>query len=70
MAVRSSLASESKSSRFPNLLQARCPDALPPLIERVAKSQCMTPSEYIRRSIFERLRADGADLSQLANALL
>jgi hypothetical protein len=52
---------QTKSGRFPELLQARCPTALPHLIESVAQRQCMTPSEYIRRSVFERLKADGID---------
>jgi hypothetical protein len=56
-----------KSGRFPELL-ARCPTSLPPLIESVAQRQCMTPSEYIRRSVFERLKADGIDPAQLAGA--
>jgi len=47
--------------RFPELLHVRCSEALPPLIERAAQRQCMTPSEYIRRSVFERLKADGLD---------
>jgi hypothetical protein len=59
---------ESKPGRFPDLLQARCPTALPPLIEKAAQRQCMTPSEYIRRSVFERLKADGIDPAQLARA--
>ncbi len=54
-----SAAKEAKPGRFPNLLQARCPKTLPPLIERAAQSQCMTPSEYIRRSVVERLLLDG-----------
>jgi hypothetical protein len=37
---------ESKPGRFPNILQARCPQTLPPIIERAAQSQCMTASEY------------------------
>ena len=57
-----------KSGRFPELLQARCPTALPPLIESVAQRQCMTPSEYIRRSVFERLKADGIDPASMAGA--
>lgn len=52
-------ANESKPGRFPNLLQARCPQTLPPIIERAAQSQCMTASEYIRRSVVERLLLDG-----------
>jgi hypothetical protein len=52
-------AKESKPGRFPGILQARCPKTLPNIIERVAQSLCMTPSEYIRRSVFERLLRDG-----------
>jgi hypothetical protein len=50
---------ESKPGRFPNILQARCPQMLPPIVERAAQSQCMTASEYIRRSVVERLLQDG-----------
>jgi hypothetical protein len=67
MSANTALAeNEPKPGRFPKLLQARCPKTLPPLIERAAQSQCMTPSEYIRRSVFERLKADGIDPTQLA----
>ncbi len=62
-------AKESKPGRFPNLLQARCPKTLPPLIELAAESLCMTPSEYIRRSVIERLRADGIDPAQFVGEL-
>jgi hypothetical protein len=62
------MSAESKPGRFPKLLHVRCPDPLPALIERTAERQFMTPSEYIRRSIFERLKADGIDPAQLAGA--
>ena len=62
-------AKESKPGRFPNLLQARCPKTLPPIIERVAQSLCMTASEFIRRSVIERLRADGIDPAQFVGEL-
>jgi hypothetical protein len=52
-------SAESKSGHFPNILQARCPRTLPPIIERAAQSQCMTAREYIRRSVVERLLQDG-----------
>jgi hypothetical protein len=63
------MSAESKPGRFPELLHTRCPRALPSLIETAAQRQCMTPSEYIRRSIFERLKADGIDPGQLAGAV-
>jgi hypothetical protein len=59
-------AKESNPGRFPNLLQARCPNAIPPLIELASQSRCMTPSEYIRRSVMERLQADGFDPATIA----
>ena len=40
--------------------------SLPEVIEATAQRQLMTPSEYIRRSVFDRLKADGADLASLA----
>ena len=57
-----------KSRHFPQMLHVRCPSALPDLIERVAQRQCMTPAEYIRRSLVERLKADGGDVSNLMTA--
>jgi hypothetical protein len=62
------MSAESKPGRFPELLRVRCPRPLPALIERTAERQCMSPSEYIRRSLFERLRADGVDPTELAGA--
>lgn len=47
-------------ARFPSRLEVRCPADLPEVIETAAQRQLMTPSEYIRRSVFERLKADGA----------
>ena len=55
-------------ARFPDVLHVRCPANLPNVIERAAQRQLMTPSEYVRRSVFERLTADGIDPSQLAGA--
>jgi hypothetical protein len=62
------MSAESKPGRFPELLRVRCPRPLPALIERTAERQCMSPSEYIRRSLFERLKADGVDPTELAGA--
>jgi len=46
----------------------RCPSSLPLAVERAAARQLMTSSEYIRRSVIERLKADGIDPSQMAGA--
>ncbi len=55
-------------SRFTRNLYVRCPAVLPPAVETAAQRQCMTSSEYVRRSVVERLSADGFDVSLLAGA--
>jgi hypothetical protein len=49
------------SRLFTERMFVRCPPAFPLAIERAAAQRLMTSSEYIRRSVFERLRADGID---------
>ena len=56
------------SSRFTERLLVRCPALLPPAIDRAAAKNLMTSSEYVRRSVIDRLKADGIDLVQLAEA--
>jgi hypothetical protein len=56
---------EKHGVRFTGRIRARCPAALPPAIEMAAAQALMTPSEYIRRSIIDRLKADGIDLRTL-----
>ncbi len=51
-------------SRFPRRIEVRCPATLPDVIERTAQRRLMTPSEYIRQSLFERLKADGVSFDQ------
>jgi predicted HicB family RNase H-like nuclease len=48
--------------RFSATLQLRAPPRLFPLIDKAADRRCMTPSEYVRQSIVERLKADGIEL--------
>jgi hypothetical protein len=63
------MAEDNSSSRmFTSRLFVRCPSVLPLAVERAAVRQCMTPSEYVRRSVIERLKADGIDPAQLAGA--
>lgn len=50
------------------LLQFRAPESLSEAIDTAAKRELQTKSEYVRRSIIDRLRADGVDLPQLAGA--
>lgn len=55
--------SESRS-RFPSVINVRCPATLPDIIERTAQRRLMTPSEYVRQSLFDRLKADGVSFDQ------
>ncbi len=56
------------SARFSERVLVRCPASLPPAIERAAAKNLMTASEYVRRSVIDRLRADGIDPSNAAVA--
>jgi hypothetical protein len=53
---------------FTGNLQIRCPKTLPVAIEKAAARSLMTASEYVRRSVIERLKADGIDPAQPAGA--
>jgi hypothetical protein len=64
LAVRKSLSGE--SARFTDSMRIRCPASLPSAIDRAAAKNLMTSSEYIRRSVIDRLRLDGIDPAQLA----
>jgi hypothetical protein len=52
------------SARFTDRVVVRCPASLPSAIDRAAAKSLMTSSEYIRRSVIDRLKADGIDLAQ------
>ena len=54
--------------RFQKLVQFRAPESLSDAINVAASKRLQSKSEYIRRSVFESLKADGVDLSQLAGA--
>jgi hypothetical protein len=62
-------ARHESSPRFPVSLHVRLPASLPPVLDRAAEKQFTTAAEYIRRSVYERLKADGFDLSKLAEAV-
>jgi hypothetical protein len=55
--------SANDSARFTESLRIRCPSALPLAIDKAAARHLMTASEYVRRSVIDRLKADGIDLS-------
>lgn len=47
------------TGRFPDRLQVRCPPALTTMLEAAAAREMSTPSDYVRRAVASRLRADG-----------
>ncbi len=44
------------------LLQFRAPEMLSEAIEHAARRDCQSKSEFVRRSVIERLRASGVSL--------
>jgi hypothetical protein len=66
LALRKS--SKDDTARFTDRVLIRCPASLPPAIDRAAAKNLMTASEYVRRSVIDRFRADGIDPTQLAGA--
>jgi hypothetical protein len=55
------------AARFTDSLRVRCPASLPAAIDTAAARNLMTASEYVRRSVIERLRADGIDPAQASS---
>jgi hypothetical protein len=55
-------------TKFEKLVQFRAPEILSNAIDAAARRHCQTRSEYIRRSVFDCLKAEGIDPSQLAGA--
>ena len=47
------------TGRFTDHLQVRCPPALTTMLETAAARETSTPSDYVRRAVASRLRADG-----------
>lgn len=56
------------TARFSDSIRIRCPASLPAAIDTAAARNLMTASEYIRRSVIDRLKAEGIDPAQLAGA--
>ncbi|MGY3531447.1 hypothetical protein [Bradyrhizobium sp. USDA 4452] len=50
------------------LLQFRAPEFLSDAIETAARRNCQTKSEFVRRSVIDRLKADGIDPTELPGA--
>ncbi len=47
--------------RFDGEIRARCPSVLIAAAEKAAAKNLMSSSEYLRRCLFDRVRADGID---------
>jgi len=59
--------SHDDAARFTDSLRIRCPASLPAAIDTAAARNLMTASEYVRRSVIDRLKADGFDPAQMAS---
>jgi hypothetical protein len=59
------VALRKSENHFTGCLQVRCPKALPVAIEQAAAQHLMTASEYVRRSVIDRLKTDGIDPASL-----
>lgn len=56
-----------RPSRYSDLLKLRVQPVLNKAIDRAAAENLMSSSEYVRRSVIDRLRADGIDLSSIVS---
>lgn len=61
--MASALPKAVDGARFTESLRIRCPLALPRAIDIAAARNLTTASEYVRRSVIDRLKADGIDLA-------
>ena len=67
---QSQKARRKRGNRYSHRMTLRVQLALPLAIDRAAAKQFTTPSEYIRRSLLQALRADGIDPERLVTATL
>lgn len=58
-----------RTKRFDETIVVRCPASLPRAIDRASARLLMSPSEYIRRCVVDRLHSEGIDPAQLAEAV-
>ncbi len=57
-----------QAAKFQKLVQFRAPESLSDAIGAAASKHLQSKSEYVRRSVIDRMRADGIDLDHLAGA--
>jgi hypothetical protein len=56
------------ASRFTDSIRIRCPASLPVAIDKAASRHLMSSSEYIRRSVIDRLVSEGIEVAQVGGA--
>jgi hypothetical protein len=56
------------ATKFQKLVQFRVPVSLSVAIDTAADKCLQSKSEYVRRSVMDRLKADGIDPTQIAGA--
>lgn len=56
------------ASKFQRLVQFRVPDALSDAIDSAAMRHFQSKSEYVRRSVIDKLRADGVRFEEIQAA--
>jgi hypothetical protein len=66
MGVALPKTSTDERASFTDSLRIRCPTVLSIAIDKAAARHLMTASEYVRRGVIDRLKADGIDLSPAA----
>jgi hypothetical protein len=59
---------EGRGTRFSAYIRIRTPQVLPDAIAVVADRKMTTSSEYVRRAVIEKLKADGLDIEELSAA--
>jgi hypothetical protein len=62
------MAASENSGLHTKRMVVRCPPTLPGAVELAAVRNLMTSSEYIRRCVVDRLKAEGIDPAQMAGA--
>ena len=57
-----------EATKFHKLVQFRAPETLSAAIESAATKHFQSKSEYVRRSVIERLRVDGVRFDEIQAA--
>jgi hypothetical protein len=63
MSATAEVVQKSTTPRFPERLQFRCPPVLSETLAAAVDKEMTTASDYVRRAVVSRLRADGYELN-------